>query len=230
MVSLLSRFAHTYITDIFTYKRLRWKKYLVGVIKTLLISRLSLSAAGTRTFGAQRRRLQLVMLPVMYKLGVITTLLIGLTVLSVKGVTIGVLLLVLAVAGVVAKVSKYNYHYGPYVPAYAHDPYDRVASQQQLPSSPVSHEKNIHVHVHTAPGSVSSWPNRNYAMLKRSSMAYDSHAPMVDDNVNGQYYWNHNNEDYYDAAINNNYHLNNRRLGNSDTVESTTNNVYPWLA
>lgn len=196
-------------------------------------------STGTRTFGAHRRRLQLVMLPVMYKLGVITTLLVGLTVLSVKGVTIGVLLLVLAVAGVVAKVSKYHHHHHPYGPyaAAAYDPYDRVASPHQLQQAPVSREKDIHVHVHTAPGAVASWPNGHHAVLRgSSSLAYDGQAPTADDNADGPYYWNRHGEDYYyDAASatsnNNNYHPNNRRLGQSDAADSTTtiNSVYPWL-
>lgn len=98
------------------------------------------------------------MLPMMYKMGVITTLLIGLVVLTLKGVTIGVILLIIALTGLVAKLSKSHNPYVSPMPAfsawsgYHHDPYDR-SSQLQSPPPP-SQDKNIHVHVHTAPGHV----------------------------------------------------------------------------
>lgn len=108
--------------------------------------------AGIRTFGVHRRRMQM-MLPIMYKLGVITTLLFGLTVLSVKGVTIGLILLMLAVTGIVTKVStrQSQHHYAPPWSAAIHDVYDRSSSspQSQQPYA-AQHEKSIHVHVHAA--------------------------------------------------------------------------------
>ncbi|XP_014292689.1 uncharacterized protein [Halyomorpha halys] len=58
------------------------------------------------------RRMKLIMLPIMYKLGVITTLLTLLTVFALKGLTIGVLLLVMSSAGLAAKF-KYA-HYNPH--------------------------------------------------------------------------------------------------------------------
>lgn len=84
----------------------------------------------------------------MYKLGVITTLLTGLTVLSLKGVTIGVILLILAVTSVATKVSSKHGHYVSYGPSY--DPFDR-SSSPAVGAGPAN-DKNIHVHVHTAPG------------------------------------------------------------------------------
>lgn len=127
----------------------------------------------------------MVMLPIMYKLGVITTLLTGLTVLSLKGVTIGVILLMLAVTSVATKVSRFN-HYASAYGGSPYDPFDR-SSAHPIPPHPSSlQDKNIHVHVHTGPGSPG-------ASLKGSP--YEQPAP--DDGA----YWNRGAADeYYDAA------------------------------
>lgn len=47
-------------------------------------------------FVGHRKRLQFALLPIMYKMGVMTTLLTGLTVLALKGLTIGLILLFFA--------------------------------------------------------------------------------------------------------------------------------------
>jgi hypothetical protein len=65
----------------------------------------------------------MVLLPLAYKLGVMTTMLGGLLVLMVKGLTISVILLILAVGNL---LSKHKYHGFPH-----HGP------------------KDIHVHIHT---------------------------------------------------------------------------------
>lgn len=131
------------------------------------------------------------MLPIMYKLGVITTLLFGLTMLSVKGVTIGLILLMLAVTSIVTKLSKsqQQYAYGPPPPHWSaglHDIYDRSSQQQpSYPSPP--HEKTIHVHVHTAPGvAVSKGPPRpNDAggtyWNRAADDSYQTYEPSADD-------------------------------------------------
>ncbi|VVC33939.1 Hypothetical protein CINCED_3A014933 [Cinara cedri] len=192
----------------------------------------------TRTFGVQRRRMQLIMLPIMYKLGVITTLLTGLTVLSLKGVTIGVILLMLAVTSIVARLHppKYGAYggggggwYAAASPWSGHDPFDRSSSQQQQ-----SPDKNIHVHVHTAPGPAVS--SAGMAMYRGPS-AYDRDGSgPADDGGGGASYWNRGNDDYYyeAAAINhnNNYYYHNRPINNgAGPVESTTvSSVYHrWL-
>lgn len=175
------------------------------------------------------------MLPVMYKLGVITTLLTGLTVLSLKGVTIGVILLMLAVTSVVAKLSKHHqYAAGPYAmsPWAGPDPFDRSSAPQQL-QSPL--EKNIHVHVHTAPGG--GVP----AALSSSAVLRNRPGPAAadDGNINGPY-WNRggaNDEYYYDTAMDHYYHNNNNNNNNryrfdDDVSESTTSSssaYHRWL-
>lgn len=144
----------------------------------------------TRTFGIQRRRMQ-IMLPIMYKLGVITTLLTGLTVLSLKSVTIGVILLMLAVTSIVTKLQlskSPHVHYGAHPPVWTgHDPFDRSSQILQAP------DKSIHVHVHAAPGT-----------FLKSSAGYDYAAHRYnDDGGGGAYdYWNRVNNNYDAGAIN----------------------------
>ncbi|XP_047104148.1 uncharacterized protein LOC124723016 [Schistocerca piceifrons] len=82
------------------------------------------SKQGSRTFGA-RRRIMMALLPMMYKMGVMTTMLGGLIILAFKGLTIGVILLLLGFGNFFHKFKSQ----GP--PWYPHHPTD------------------IHVHVHT---------------------------------------------------------------------------------
>lgn len=77
-----------------------------------------------RTFGA-RRRIMMALLPVMYKMGVMTTMLGVLVVLALKGITIGIILLFLSLGSF---LSKFKAHGVPWQP------------QKPL---------DIHVHVHT---------------------------------------------------------------------------------
>jgi len=186
-----------------------------------------------------------VMLPVMYKLGVITTLLTGLVVLTLKGVTIGVILLVIALTGLVAKLSKYHNPYMSPMPTavsdwsgYQHDPYDR--SSQLQPPSPTSQDKDIHVHVHTAPGPVPSAVVSYSPGPASSAVSYSKGLPQLDDddmnNYNNNYYynggggpyWNRGGEEYYDAPAIKHSGDNHLQLG----AESTTvrNSIYHrWL-
>lgn len=54
-----------------------------------------------RTFGHHfLKRMSFAMIPMMYKLGMMTTLLITLTIMSTKGLAVGVLLLILAISQV----------------------------------------------------------------------------------------------------------------------------------
>jgi hypothetical protein len=88
--------------------------------------------AERRTFGGPRKRLML-LLPIMYKMGVMTTMIGGLLVLTLKGLTIGVILLILAVSNLFSKHKQYGHpHYGP---------------------------TDIHVHIHNDPHgqAYSSW-------------------------------------------------------------------------
>ncbi|XP_075218068.1 apnoia [Lycorma delicatula] len=64
------------------------------------------------------------LLPIMYKLGVITTLLVGLTVLTLKALTIGVILLILAFGGIFTKIKAVPWEEG------------------------YGHHKDVHIHVH----------------------------------------------------------------------------------
>lgn len=221
--------------DLNVYKDRELQRYVLGVTQRTG----DLQSSVTRTFGVRRRRMQLfVMLPVMYKLGVITTLLTGLVVLTLKGVTIGVILLVIALTGFVAKLSKFHNPHAPQMsafsawPGYHHDPYDRSSQQQ---TSPPSQDKNIHVHVHTAPGPAP--PAVNYA--KGPSPPALSPQLADDDDINnynnnyyynggGGGYWSHAGEGYYDAAAMHHRGDNHQQLEVESTTTSTS--VYHrWL-
>lgn len=79
---------------------------------------------GSRTFGA-RRRIMMALLPMMYKMGVMTTMLGGLIILALKGLTIGVILLLLGFGNFFHKFKSQG---PPWYP---------------------QHPTDIHVHVHT---------------------------------------------------------------------------------
>lgn len=85
-----------------------------------------------RTFA--QKRLQFMMLPMMFKMGVITTILIFLTVISLKGLTIGVILLVLKLSALFGKF------------------YTIVQPQHQTPW--LSSAQPVHLHVHGDGGGV----------------------------------------------------------------------------
>ncbi|KAF6203497.1 hypothetical protein GE061_001828 [Apolygus lucorum] len=91
------------------------------------------SRSEPRTFGVMRR-LKLVLLPIMYKLGVITTLLTLLTVFALKGLTIGVLLLIMGSVGLIHKF-KVPYHEG----GAQKDVHVHVHGGHQAYSSPIYH-------------------------------------------------------------------------------------------
>lgn len=178
------------------------------------------------------------MLPVMYKLGVITTLLTGLVVLTLKGVTIGVILLIIALTGLVAKLSKFQHPYGPSpMPSasawsgYYHDPYDRSSQLQQPPLSPLPpQDKNIHVHVHTAPGPVSS----GYAKIPLAE--YEVSNDNNNNNKNyykggGGAYWNRGGGDeyYYDTDVMNQYHRGDHLQLNAESTTAGNSVYHRWL-
>lgn len=157
------------------------------------------------------------MLPIMYKLGVIITLLFGLTVISLKGVTIGVILLMLSVTSIVAKISKahhdtQHYSYGPSSSlsswsSFPHDIYDRSSGgppplPQLQQSSP---DRNIHVHVYTAPGA-----------MTKSRPTYDVDGPFgQSDDSAGAVNWS------YDAPTNTYYQRNHGPSGVGGVPETT---------
>ncbi|XP_025153160.1 uncharacterized protein LOC105189607 [Harpegnathos saltator] len=82
---------------------------------------------GSRTFGM--KRLQFMLMPMMYKMGVMMTMLMVLTAISVKGLFIGIILLVLKLSTFLAKLHSWHHHAAP---------------QAWSPPQP------IHVHVHNS--------------------------------------------------------------------------------
>ncbi|XP_054269782.1 uncharacterized protein LOC128991079 [Macrosteles quadrilineatus] len=101
-----------------------------------------------RTFGIGKRRIMMALLPIMYKLGVITTLLIALTVITLKGLTIGVILLMLSFGGILTK----------------------------LKGSHVEHpQKDIHIHVHPYGGKTEHYPSYH---AEYSPWSRDGEAPL----------------------------------------------------
>ncbi|XP_032683650.1 uncharacterized protein LOC116849998 [Odontomachus brunneus] len=82
----------------------------------------------SRTFGI--KRLQFMLMPLMYKMGVMMTMLMVLTAVSVKGLFIGIILLVLKLSAFLAKFHSAWHHH--------------AAPQEWSPPQP------IHVHVHNS--------------------------------------------------------------------------------
>ncbi|KOX79148.1 hypothetical protein WN51_07150 [Melipona quadrifasciata] len=80
-----------------------------------------------RTFG--HKRIQFMLMPMMYKMGVMMTMLTVLTIISLKGLLIGAILLMLKLSTIIAKFSSGWQHGAP--PAHGAQP--------------------IHVHVHNSP-------------------------------------------------------------------------------
>lgn len=92
--------------------------------------------SNSRTFGlGVKRRLQMALLPIMYKLGVITTLLVALTVMTLKGLTVGIILLTLTFGGIFAKFKTH----------YAHPHWESESHHHSL-------QKEVHIHVHPFAG------------------------------------------------------------------------------
>lgn len=194
-----------------------------------------------RTFGVHRRRMHYIMLPIMYKLGVITTLLFGLTLLTLKGVTIGMVLLILGLSSLVVKFTKYNYYPPPQLlhsfPPPVHEIFDRsshhqpppVYLQSQAHSQAQSHsqsqpqsqsqphqDKNVHVHVHAASNTVKSHPPSHIYRDSPYSPPDDNNSGPADSN------WN------YDAVMNTYYQKGPN--GYSSVPKTTTNSAYThWI-
>ncbi|EEB14593.1 hypothetical protein Phum_PHUM310400 [Pediculus humanus corporis] len=76
-------------------------------------------------FFGHRKRLQFALLPIMYKMGVMTTLLTGLTVLALKGLTIGVILLFFAFGNHFVKYGKLSGHSSQPIHVHVHPNNDK---------------------------------------------------------------------------------------------------------
>ncbi|XP_063221327.1 uncharacterized protein LOC134530435 [Bacillus rossius redtenbacheri] len=101
-------------------------------------------SADGRTFGA-RKRIAMVLLPIVFKLGVMSTLLVGLTVLVLKGLAIGVILLVLAFGNLFGKAAHHQPHgWAPPPPRDVHV-HVHVDGPQLQPAYHGWHEPHSHV-------------------------------------------------------------------------------------
>ncbi|XP_026287213.2 uncharacterized protein LOC113212634 [Frankliniella occidentalis] len=100
--------------------------------------------AGSRTWGfGARRRLTMALLPIMYKMGVGTTLLGVLVFIALKSMFMISILFVLAVSSFAKhKLSALTAHHGP--PVYYSPP-------------PPAHHKEVHVHVHADKQAYGGW-------------------------------------------------------------------------
>ncbi|KAG8035698.1 hypothetical protein G9C98_001126 [Cotesia typhae] len=99
---------------------------------------LGYSAQG-RTFGI--KRIQFMMMPMIFKMGVIMTLLVVLTIISLKGLTVGVILLVL----------KLSAFFGKF--------YASLQSQRPAWIPPAPPALPVHFHVHNDPGNNNHYDN-----------------------------------------------------------------------
>lgn len=104
-------------------------------INIVLIIELFFVISAGRTFGGIRR-LKLVIPAIMYKLGVVTTMLGFLTLLAIKGVLIGLIVLVLQLSAGLSKLHLEKKDHG----------WDYESNSWQNAKPP----QNIHVHVHGA--------------------------------------------------------------------------------
>lgn len=94
-----------------------------------------------RTFF--KRRLQMALLPIMYKLGVMSTLMGALVIMMIKGLTIGVILLIFAVASAIKH--KLNWHQPE--PHHGHHGWSAPSGPYYAPH----HPQDVHVHLHGIP-------------------------------------------------------------------------------
>ncbi|XP_069690603.1 uncharacterized protein [Periplaneta americana] len=104
-----------------------------------------------RTFGGPRKRLLWLMLPLMYKMGVMTTMLAGLIVITLKSLTVGLILLLLAVGNLASKRKHYGGHYAPHGPT------------------------DIHVHVHNEPHSQEAYSGWHQHQHQDHAAEYPGH-------------------------------------------------------
>ncbi|XP_076161142.1 uncharacterized protein LOC143143606 [Ptiloglossa arizonensis] len=102
-------------------------KYIDELFDTGNETRDATTGRQARTFGV--KRLQFMMMPMVYKMGVMMTMLTVLTLISLKGLLIGATLLMLKIGTIIAKLSS--------------------GWQQHQPSALSS--QPIHVHVHNSP-------------------------------------------------------------------------------
>nr|XP_012139538.1 PREDICTED: uncharacterized protein LOC100877248 isoform X1 [Megachile rotundata] len=96
--------------------------------------------AEARTFG--HKRIQFMLMPMMYKMGAMMTMLTVLTVISLKGLLIGAILLMLKVSTLIAKFSSGWQHHapaGPAQPIHVHVHNSLPTAHQQAYSGWMSH-------------------------------------------------------------------------------------------
>ncbi|XP_020281366.1 uncharacterized protein LOC109853551 [Pseudomyrmex gracilis] len=94
----------------------------------------------SRTFG--HKRLQLMLMPMMYKMGVMMTMLMVLTAISVKGLLIGVILLVLKLSTFLAKLhsghSEHSYPSAQPIHVHVHNSFPHLHPYHAWESIPAS--------------------------------------------------------------------------------------------
>lgn len=107
----------------------------------------------TRTFGFARRRLMMAIIPIMFKMGVMMTMLVVLTFLTLKSLTIGGILLFIAVTSI---LSKFKHWISPHHHSY---------------SSP-GEKSNIHLHIHTESSHGAPWGSSSHIDPHSSYSSY----------------------------------------------------------
>lgn len=90
-----------------------------------------------RTFG-KIRRLQFMLMPMLYKMGVMMTMLMVLTAISAKGLFVGIILLILKLSTLIAKFYS-GWHTSSSQPIHLH-------IHNSSPSSPYVHSNSPYVH------------------------------------------------------------------------------------
>lgn len=124
---------------------------------TVLWREEKITSSSSRTFG-RIKRLQSALLPVMFKLGVMSTIIFILLFLALKGILIGKMILIINVAFVIAKLVawKESFHH---------------QHQSQIGWYP---QKDIHVHIHNS----HEQPHYSHIPISvHGDEHYDEHGP-----------------------------------------------------
>jgi hypothetical protein len=119
------------------------------------------------------------LLPIMYKLGVMSTLLGALVIMVMKGLMIGVILLIFAVAGAL----KHKLHWQHPEPSH-HGWSAPSAPYYSAPHAP----QDVHVHLHGIPKDDHYITKEHYSPIHREDVGVTSQGPYAQQYVGQQLY------------------------------------------
>lgn len=123
----------------------------------------------SRTFGRIQKKLTVAMLPVMFKLGIMTMVIFAILLLAAKAVFIGKLLLIINLGFILAKLIAWkSTELGQ---QHHHHHRQDWAPSQRYDSPAASSPNDIHLHIHNAPPVVYPAP------ASQNDLPYGAYAP-----------------------------------------------------